>query len=103
MLPTSNRLPSSQIKSVMRHGKRIANAHLQCVFLPNHASMARFAFIVSTTVDKRATKRNRIKRVMRETVHGLLPRIGHYDVVLLARSIHEGAIVKSIHEFFGSL
>ena len=76
---------------------------MQIIFLPNRGNVSRFAFIVSASVDKRATKRNRIKRVMREAVRGLLPRVGHYDVVLLARSTNEEEVVKRIHELFDSL
>lgn len=99
MLPKSNRLPSSDIRTVMRRGKRIANAYMQCVFLPNRGNAPRFAFVVSTQVDKRATKRNRIKRLMREAVHRLLPQIrGSIDAILIARSTREAEIKNSVGE-----
>jgi len=43
----------------------------------------RFAFVVSTKVDKRATVRNRIRRIFSESVRLLLPTIAHSDVVVV--------------------
>lgn len=99
MLSKDNRLPSSEIRSVMRRGKRVSNASTLCVFLPNQENRPRFAFIVSTSIDKRATVRNRIKRLMREAVRALLPKLkGGWDVILQARSTNEGEMRRSIEE-----
>lgn len=99
MLPKSNRLPSFEIRTVMRRGKRLLSTYLQCVFLPNQVNTPRFAFVVSTNVDKRATRRNRIKRLMREAVHRLLPQIrGSSDAILIARSTQEVEIKRSVEE-----
>lgn len=103
MLPKPNRLPSPEIRTVMRRGKRIANASMQFVFLPNRGNAPRFAFIVSTSIDKRATKRNRIKRVMRESVHRVFGKLHKsVDGILIARSkklvTDEAQISKSLHE-----
>ena len=37
---------------------------------------SRFGFVVSAKIDKRATERNRIKRIFRDEVARLLPAIG---------------------------
>lgn len=101
MLPKPNRLPSFEIRNVLRRGKRIANASMQVVFLPNQINVSRFAFVVSTNIDKRATKRNRIKRLMRETVHAVLPQIRRtIDAILIARSTEEPEIARSVDELF---
>lgn len=101
MLPKANRIPSPEIRNVLRSGRRIGNAHVQLVFSPNQSKGARFAFIVSTGVDKRATKRNRIKRLMREAVHAILPRIqGNIEAILIARSTREAEIARSVDELF---
>ena len=74
---------------------------MQFVFLPNQAKTPRFAFVVSTQVDKRATKRNRIKRLMREAARHLLPQIrGSIDAILIARSKDEVGITRSVDELF---
>lgn len=87
MLSKSNRLPSPEIKSVMRRGRRVTTPELTCIWCESKTSQARFAFIVSTKVDKRATMRNRIKRVLGESVRQLAPNMGFgMDVVLIARN-----------------
>ena len=79
MLPKAYRLPSSDISRVMRSGKRIVGSGITLIFHTPTASkasvqsMSRFSFIVSKNVDKRATVRNRIKRVLAESVRHILP------------------------------
>jgi ribonuclease P protein component len=56
------------------------------VFSPTTAPEARFAFVVSTAVDRRATARNRMKRLLRESVRALLPRVqSKVDAVVVAK------------------
>ena len=45
----------------------------------------RFAFIVSTKIDKRATQRNRMRRTMSESVRHLLPHLSPIDGIFLAK------------------
>ncbi len=45
----------------------------------------RFAFIVSTKIDKRATVRNRMRRVLSESVRHLLPTIAPIDGIFIAK------------------
>lgn len=99
MLPKSNRLPSSEIRSVMRRGKRFSTASMQMIVAASSVQAPRFAFVVSTSVDKRATRRNRIKRLMREEVRTLLSNLkDNTDVVLTARSGQEDKVTKSVEE-----
>ncbi len=75
---------------------------MQFIFLPNKDNAPRFAFVVAISVDKRATKRNRVKRLLREAAQRLLPQIhGNIDVVLIARSKNEEQIDRSVGELFG--
>jgi len=46
---------------------------------------ARLGLVVSRKVDKRAVGRNRIKRVLRETMRHVYPALGSGDYVVLAR------------------
>lgn len=86
MLPKENRLPSPLIKTVMRRGKRIATDGLQFIFIQNTIPISRFAFIVPLGVDKRAVTRNRVRRILRESVRLLLPTIAPgWDGVFLVR------------------
>lgn len=75
MLPKENRLPSPQIKIVMRTGRRANAEGLQLIFAQNNLSMSRFAFVVPKSVDKRAVARNRLKRLTRESVRLALPDV----------------------------
>ncbi|OGG29557.1 ribonuclease P protein component [Candidatus Gottesmanbacteria bacterium RIFCSPLOWO2_01_FULL_46_21] len=99
MLPKTNRLPSFEIRNVLQNGTRLSNTSMHVVFLPNHEKFSRFAFIVSTRVDKRATARNRIKRLMREAVRMILSQTqGNTDAILIAKSIRETEIAKNVEE-----
>lgn len=65
----------------------------QVVYGKNNLSVSRFAFIVSTKIDKRATVRNRIKRLLRESVRLLLPNVPHgFDVIFIAKTADMGNI-----------
>ncbi|MFZ5534696.1 MAG: ribonuclease P protein component [Patescibacteria group bacterium] len=74
MLPQSLRVPSRLILPLLRRGKKIREGSLELVFERTSAKSA-FACIVPVKVDKRATKRNRMKRLVREAVALLLPEI----------------------------
>jgi len=49
------------------------------------AGVPRFAFIVSTKIDKRAVYRNRMRRTMNESVRHLLFRTGPADGIFIAK------------------
>lgn len=86
MLPKANRLPSSEIRNVLRRGTRISNASMQFVFLPNQAKAPRFAFVISTNIGKRAVDRNRMKRMLRDSIRSQLHRFQNpIDAVLIVR------------------
>ncbi len=75
----------------MQRGRRVTTTELVCIWRARETTPSRFAFIVSTKVDKRATMRNRIKRVLGESVRQLAPNMkSHADVVLIARSKNLG-------------
>jgi ribonuclease P protein component len=89
----------------MKHGKRIVSDGLTLITQKNEQDVtrcalrhkisntlraplgnARFAFIVSTKIDKRATVRNRIKRLMSEAVRLSMDSIKPgIDCVVIAR------------------
>lgn len=86
MLPSVNRLPASEIRTVTRSGKRFFSGPLQLIIIPSTSPVSRFAFIVSTGVDKRATVRNRMKRLLREAVQHFLPSLkSAVDVVIMTK------------------
>jgi ribonuclease P protein component len=77
----------------MKHGDRVVGNGIILITQKNETDVSgtapgspRFAFIVSTKIDKRATVRNRIRRVMSESVRLLLPAITKpVDCVFVAR------------------
>lgn len=75
MLAFPNRLPASDLRAVMRQGKSFFSGPLQLILSPTKSSPPRFAFVVSTKIDKRATARNRMKRLLREATQKLLPSL----------------------------
>ena len=90
MLPRPHRLPSQAFKEVFKKGKRLHTQELQIITLENNMNVSRFGFIVSTKIDKRATVRNRIKRILREKVRNLLPELQPgKDIIIVARNKDE--------------
>jgi ribonuclease P protein component len=86
MLPSCYRLPAPNIPLVMRRGKRIIDELFQIIVQKNEEDVNRFAYIISTKIDKRATRRNRMKRLISESIYHLLPRLcGHNDYIFVAR------------------
>ncbi len=87
MLPKEYRLPSSTMRDVLRSGRRSGESFVSLTVKKNNTPLSRFGFIVSTKVDKRATTRNRLKRLLRESVHHLLAELPKgWDVVVSTRS-----------------
>lgn len=67
----------------MRTGKRVSLGAITLIY--KKAETPRFAFVVSTSVDKRATVRNRMKRLLRESVRKMLPTGPSVDGVFIAK------------------
>lgn len=87
MFPKPHRLPAPEIKNVLRSKNRVSSKELQLIYQKNNVQVSRFAVIVSNKIDKRATARNRAKRLLRESIWHLLPTIIFgWDVIILVRS-----------------
>lgn len=74
MLPKINRIPSQAIPDILQHGLRIRGECIDLVYKKIRPP-SRFTVIVSTKIDKRAVIRNRMKRLVREAIHHLLPSL----------------------------
>ena len=94
MLPKLHRLPSRDIPIVMRSGVRYQSAHLTCIVLSAAPQTnSRFAIVVSAKVDKRATVRNRIKRMMSEYIRRNLSDIKTgVSVVCIVKKILDSTV-----------
>jgi ribonuclease P protein component len=87
MLPAQFRLKEKRdFNRVFRRGRGVANAKISVKAAGNNLVNSRFAFVVGTAVSKRAVRRNRLRRQMREVVRARLDRIKPgFDVVLMTR------------------
>ena len=86
MLPREHRLVrSSDFARVRRLGRSAGTSLAVLYVLPTRNSEARIGFSVSKRIGK-ATRRNRVKRLLREAVRQQLPRIlPAQDMVFIAR------------------
>lgn len=75
MLPRDNKLTRKDIHSVLDGGKRVTHEGVTLVYKKTKNGTLRFAVVVSSKTDKRATKRNRVKRCMREAIRSYLQKI----------------------------
>jgi len=95
MLPKENRLTDDyDFRRVKRRGKSYHGPLFKLAFtrrknvgtLPAGRQASRFGFVISTKVDKRATVRNRIKRLLRQAIRERLEKIPEgLDFVLVVR------------------
>jgi ribonuclease P protein component len=101
MLKKKHRLAKdSAVKTALKTGRGFFNPDLSVKFLPS--TVSRFTVVVSTKVDKRAVKRNRLKRIFREYIKqkflGLRP--GDYVIMLkpVAAKKPEAEVLKNFHD-----
>jgi len=97
MLPKINRLTKKEdFEAVKKEGRKIQGSAFGLLFRQTANHFSRFGFVFSTKLSKRATVRNRAKRLFREAVRKLLPRIKPgYDFIILGK---KEAIEKSYAE-----
>lgn len=63
------------VKNTMRRGRRIEHSPFFAHILENKGDFSRLAVVVPKSVDKRAVVRNRIRRLVREVMRRILPKI----------------------------
>ncbi len=92
----------------MKSGARIGRNGFTLVYKTGTAAVSRFSFIVSTKVDKKAVTRNRVRRLLRQSVGAIVAAIPHpIDGVLIANKrlvgLSQSAVNDDIWETFGML
>lgn len=88
MLKKQDRLVSQKdFKEAFGKGKGVKNAFLYFKTAPNQKGRIRFGFVVNKKISGKAAVRNRIKRILRETVRQELAKNAYqelgYDVVIV--------------------
>lgn len=86
MLPRLHRLTKSkEIEKVYKNGKSFFSKTLGVKILKNNLEHSRFAVVVGLKVSKKATKRNRAKRQIREILRLNLNKFEKgFDVMIIA-------------------
>ena len=81
-------LKKKDIQEVFETGKKISSRYFYLVFKKNQIGYPRFAFIASKKIFKKSTQRNRVKRLLREVVRLLLPKLNvlSCDIILVGKS-----------------
>lgn len=103
MLKKKHRLAKdSAVKTALKTGRGFFNSELSVKFLLQ--STPRFTIVVSTKVDKRAVKRNRLKRIFREFIQKNLSNFRPGDYVVMLKPIAaKKPEVEVLNNFLDSL
>jgi len=75
MLPKKHRLPAYLIPEVLKKGDCLQSLDFNVFVLPNTEKIIRLAIIVPLRTSKSAVKRNRIKRLFKETIKANLNKM----------------------------
>lgn len=83
MLPKQNRLRQEKdIQTVLKRGRSFFHPLFAVKSYTAKSTTPRLAITVSTKVSKRAVKRNRIRRVLREAIKTNWPKVKAYDILI---------------------
>ena len=102
MLSSDHRLPKEEISPLLQRGMHIRSDIIELIYKKT-TGVPRFAFIVSTKIDKRATRRNRMRRVMSESVRHLLAKIGALDGIFIAKKNFAALPQTEVEKIVGGL
>ena len=89
MLANINRLRKDhEIKKVFKESKPIKSENFTIRWRRNRKGVNRFAVVVGTKIDKRSTRRNALKRHMREAIRNLNKTLPQgFDIVVMANRL----------------
>lgn len=86
MLPRKLRLVGKKAaERVYRKGSKMSGHYFTIRMIPNWSGRPRVAVVVSTAVSKKATERNRAKRIVRALLSGL--KLPAHDLVVSVRRL----------------
>jgi ribonuclease P protein component len=97
MLSKNRRITSQrEWNTIHKCGRGVHSTEMVVKFMKNKLAISRFGFIVGTKVDKKANKRNLIKRRLRTIIKDNLKKINMgYDIIFITRP---GIVEKSYQE-----
>lgn len=88
----------------MQSRQRARDDTLDFIYAPNNITTSRFAVIVSTKIDKRAVKRNHMRRLIHESIHHVLPTIRDgWDCVVIIRKNMSNLKQAEVEQMMGTL
>lgn len=90
-----------EIDKIFKSGKSITGGVIRAKFLDSDKT--EFLFAVSSSKFKRAVDRNRIKRLMRESIKGLPIKGKSIAFIFIGGSVPEFDLVKKSMDKIGSL
>jgi len=98
MLAKENRLVKTKdFEDVFKRGKFFAEDFINLKVANNNLDISRFGFIVGLKVSKKAVRRNRVKRQIREIIRLRLDKIKKgFDVIIMAKPEIVGRSYKEI-------
>jgi ribonuclease P protein component len=76
---------TTEIAKVFKIGKYVHGKYIFIKYVPNKQKTARIAISVSTKMFKQAVKRNRIKRLLRESIQPHLTTLPNLDILIIAK------------------
>ncbi len=100
MLKRENRL-SKIARSVGEH--KYFSPFFQVRISNNKENKARFGFIVSKKIDKRAVVRNRTKRVLRSAVETFVNKLSGKDIIIVAKKALSAKEREEVAKELGSI
>lgn len=87
MLPKENRLKKRKdFENATKTGKILQSSLFGVAFVVKEVGPTRFGIVVSTKISKKASERNKVKRLLRDTIRERLSRASPgFDVVFLVK------------------
>lgn len=112
MLSSDHKPPKEEIPQLLRRGIHVRSEYIELIYRTTNTDprlrgddnkKPRFAFIVSTKVDKRATQRNRMRRVMSESVRHLVSTLPPMDGIFIAKKNFAGLPQSEVEKIISGL
>lgn len=96
-LPKNNRLRRKRdFDAVFRHGKTVAGSFLFTKTIISPLPQSRFGIVISSRVAKTAVLRNRIRRLLGESIRNHLPnRVAYDTVIVVTRTAPELVLLQN--------